>query len=341
MARLRLGGIKAFEKRAYLTSLCRRGGDVLRDICARLAADEINLSLLTHIANADNETHKSITSACTGNAEGFAGYILWKESQGECDVGKLLSDVSIISIFPHDQRVDVIGSLIGVLAGQGIIPHGFASSPSAITTVVPSSAFEDVIYSLFQAFEFPTYASPLDWHAAYRGQEELLHEIICSYEEEIIKVYNVTQLDGLDLWDLHLPFRRLGDLGALMLEWHQMQLRMPFLVSKASPDEISMTFAFCLAAGRRREAERVFDRYLPGPQPRSRGPVSVLFLHGPHFGDRYGIASALVKSLGNAGIIPLAVSCAVSSISVVVAEEDSKQIIKALDPRFRIPGKKL
>jgi len=336
MSKVRLGGIKAFEKRTYLTSWCRSGQDALLDICGRFAAEKINLGLLTHIA--DNGTHESVTAASTENTESDAGYTLWKGSYGECNVGKLLTDVSIISIFPHNQKLDVTGSLMSVLAAKSVRPHGLASSPSAMTVLVSSASFEEIIYGLFDAFEFPTYSSPLDWHAAYRGQEELLNEIICSYEEEIIKVYNIAQQDGLDLWTIILPSESLGNLGAALLELHQFQLKMPFLVSKPLPDAANICFAFCFTAARRDEVKQAFDRCLAARELSCRGPVSVFFLHGPHFGDRYGIASTCIKSLGEAGIFPLAVSCAVSSISLVVEGKDSNRIIGALGSGFRIPA---
>jgi aspartokinase len=207
--------------------------------------------------------------------------------------------------------------------------------------LVPSANFEEVIYGLFDAFEFPTYSSPLDWHAAYRGQEELLSEIICSYEEEIIKVYNVTQYDDLDLWNIILPLRSLGDFGIALFELNQLQLRMPFLVSKTSLDAVTICFAFCFAAARHDEVRQVFNRCLAAGELFCHGPVSVFFMHGPHFGDRHGIVSTCIKSLGNAGIVPLAVSCTVSSISVVVEGNDSKRITAALESSFRIPVKKL
>ncbi len=337
MARIRLGGIKAFEKRAYLTSSCRSGGDVLRDICTRLAAERINLSLLTHIA--DNGVHWSITAACTGDADGFSSYIHWKESHGECSVGKLLRDVSMISVFPYHQRIDVIGCLLGAVAGKGIRLHGLASSPSAVTALVSAADFEPSVYSLFEVFEFPTYSSPLDWHAAYRGQEELLNEIICSYEEELIKVYDVTHHDELDLWNITLPFPRLADFGRLLCALHQADRRMPFLVSKTSPEETGLCFAFCVASVHRAQVTQLFEREMPDRDCLPSGPVSVFFLHGPHFGDRYGIASTLVKGLDNARIIPLAVSCAVSSMSVVVHDRDARRIMEALQSSFLIPAK--
>jgi len=113
-------------------------------------------------------------------------------------------------------------------------------------------------------------------------------------------------------------------------------MRMPFLISKASPDGADLCFAFCTAAACRQEVRRLFEQAMPALEVFARGPVSVFFLHGPHFGDRHGIASTLVRSLDIAGIIPLAVSCAVSSMSVVVQGQDSTQITEALHSSFLI-----
>jgi aspartokinase len=338
MSKMRLGGIKAFQKRAYLTSLCRSGDDALGDICSRLAAEQINISLLIHIA--DTGVREAITAASTDNAEGFSSYIHWKVSHGQCSVGKLLTDISTISIFPHDQKLAVIGSLIGALAGSGIQPYGFASSPSAMTVLVPSSDLEDTVSGLFDAFEFPAYSSPLDWHAAYLGQEEVLNQIICSYQEEVIKVYNLAHHIGLDLWRITLPLTGFGDFGSVLLELDELLFRMPFLVAQSSPDAENAYLAFCVSASYRDEVRKALGRNLPDVGLFRLGPVSVFFIHGPHFGDRYGIANACMCSLRNANIDPLAMSCAVSSVSVVVAGEDSKRTLEALSSSFQIPARR-
>ena len=119
-----------------------------------------------------------------------------------------------------------------------------------------------------------------------------------------------------------------------------MLLRMPFLVSKSSPDAESIYFAFCFAASYRDAVKEALGRNLPDVDLFCHGPVSVFFLHGPHFGDRYGIANACVRSLRNADIAPLALSCAVSSVSVVIDGEDSKRSLEALSSSFRIPARK-
>jgi aspartokinase len=65
--------------------------------------------------------------------------------------------------------------------------------------------------------------------------------------------------------------------------------------------------------------------------------VAALFLHGPHFGDRYGIANALIQTLEQSHTEILALGCAVSSISVVIDAEDIPTATRALQTAFSIP----
>src|SRR5208337_2861903 len=109
MSTIRLGGVKVFENRAYLCSSCR-SGDALDIICSLLAADRINLGLLTHMA--DTEPGESITAACAKSDGCFSGYILEKAGRGECKTAEIEKDVSRISIFPHDQKPEVAASLL-------------------------------------------------------------------------------------------------------------------------------------------------------------------------------------------------------------------------------------
>jgi hypothetical protein len=339
MSKMRLGAIKVFEECAYLTSLCRTGEDTLGDICSRLAADHINLSLMTHIA--DNGVCESITAACTKSIEGFSSYIEWKASHGKCSVGKLQSNNCIISIFPHYQKLNVTGTLMGILAGSGIRPYGFASSPSAMTMIVSSSDFQGAIEGLFDAFEFSSYRSPWDWRAAYRSQEKLVKEVSCSYREQSIKIYEISHRIDLDLWNITLPLECLGNFGAALLDLNELGIRrMPFLVSSSSPDAEGLYFAFSFGAVHREKVRHALDQNLPGVDRYCLGPVSVFFLHGPHFGDRYGIANALVRALQNAGIPPLGLSCTMSSITAVIQGSDSKQTISALNANFQVPAGK-
>jgi hypothetical protein len=338
MPKMKLGGVKALEKHAYLTSMCRSAEDTLGDICSRLAADRINLSLLTHVA--DTGAHESTTNASTEGTDGFSSYVHWKEIHGECSIGKLLPDISLVSIFPHDQKPGVTGLLIGVLSRAGIMPRGFASSPSAITTVLSPSDLEGFIGTLFDDFEVRAYTSALDWQSAYRNQGKPVKEVLCSYQEEIIKIYNIAHHTDLDLWCLALPLHRIGDFGKVLLELDELQLKMPFLVSNCSPDKPEIYFSFCVSAAHRNQVKQVLVRNLTGLDSFCLGPVFLLFLLGPHFGDRYGIANTLLRVLRNAGIPLLALSYTVSSFSLVIRGSSPDLSIAALYSNFQIPGRK-
>jgi len=334
MSTIRLGGVKVIENRAYLCSSCR-SGDALEVICSVLAADRINLGLLTHIA--DTVPGESITAACAKSDGSFSGYILEKAGRGECKTAEIEKDVSRISIFPHDQRPEVTASLLSILDANAIKPYGFASSPSAITIVVSSPDFNMAMERLFDAFAFAAWGSYSQWQAACRMDEQQHSEVRCSYNEEIIAIYGITRQTGLDLYNVSLPAEYMGRFGSFLSILGELDLKLPFLVSNSAPGEKSIHFSFALSSDQRQRAGQAFDNHLPGREYSRRGPVSALYVHGPHFGDRYGIANAFVRSLRNAGIPILALSCAVSSISAVIAGDDPSKAVEALNTRFQTP----
>ncbi len=338
MLKIRLGGIKVFERRACLFPLCRCGADALDDICSHLAADRINLGLLVHIA--EFGTRKSLTAASLKSIEASSGYLYGKNHPNECNVEETLADACRVSVFPHDQRPDVTASLIGILAGNGIKPYAFGSSSSSMTVIVSSSDFQGTMEGLFDAFEFRAYDSYKDWQITYRGQEES-KEVRLPYHEQIITIHDFGHRADLDLWNVTLPFKRLGDLGAALSRMDQSRIRMPFLVSISPPGEENSYFSFLFESAHHDRVEDALSENLHGPEFSCLGQVAAFFLLGPHFGDRYGIAHALVKALRKAGVPLLALSCAVSSVSFVVHAGDSNQTIEALNSVIQTPAGQL
>jgi aspartokinase len=334
-AKTRLGGIKILEGRSHLISSMQGGEGVLTDICARLAASRINLSTLTHVA--DNGKRDCVTAVGMESAEGFSSYFLLKLDQSRGATVRLQSDVTILSIFPHDQKPQVTGSLLFFLGKEGIRPQGLASSPSAMTVLISAMDMEKVIDGLFEAFDFSAYRSPFDWHAAYRGKEQVLKEIICSYEEQVIKIYGIACQPDLDFWHIPLPFSKLSHLGEALLSLHEEGVKLPFLVGQSGP-EMSLLMGFCLAGEHREMTLQALSRYLPEIKLFHDDSVTMVSLHGPHFGDRYGIIHALVKSLHEAEVQALAISCAVSSISAVVRSGELERALQAIERVFEVPS---
>jgi aspartokinase len=224
--------------------------------------------------------------------------------------------------------------LLQVLARKEITLQGMASSPSAVSTIVSTAETEAAIDTFFEAFKFPAYRSPSDWYAAYEGKEHLLKKIIASYQEKVIRIYDIVQQSDLDLWSLTVAQSDLGDLGAALITLGQSEIRMVFVIALPSLEN-RLSFSFCLPEGGEAQIREVFSSHLGNTALTCHSQVAALYIHGPHFGDRYGISHALVKALESKGVSLLALGCTVSSLSVIVGEQDLDGAVQALEASFQ------
>lgn len=73
---------------------------------------------------------------------------------------------------------------------------------------------------------------------------------------------------------------------------------------------------------------------------RSQQPVDILFFHGPHFQDRYGIAEAAFRTLNQDRITLHSVSCTGTSVYIVVNGGETELAKEMLSQGFMVPGYK-
>ena len=66
-------------------------------------------------------------------------------------------------------------------------------------------------------------------------------------------------------------------------------------------------------------------------------PVELVYFHGPHFGDRYGIADTALGTLRRKGLPILAAGCTGASVYIVVPEQRSAEIKQILSDVFDTP----
>jgi len=334
MQKIQLGGIKILDGQSRIESSCDRAENGLARICRQLGAERMNLSLLIHMA--DDGKGKAATTLCTESCCGFTGYYLAKLDTAS--VVDVLHNVGILSTFPHDRRPRLTGALLELLARERIHPIGMASSPSAMSVLTPAADMKRVIDGLFETFELPDCRSPLEWHAAYLGKEQMFRDVVGSYEEQAIKVYAILDQPGLDLWTFRLNSMWMGHMGTALKEMDGLGVKMPFFVAHWYQDR-GLIATLCFAASHREDVRRVIDERLPYAAS-SHQDAAAVFLHGPHFGDRHGIANELTTSLQEAAIKPLALSCAVHSISVVLKSDNLRPGVHAISTRFHVPGAK-
>lgn len=67
-------------------------------------------------------------------------------------------------------------------------------------------------------------------------------------------------------------------------------------------------------------------------------PVELLYFHGPHFQDRFGVADAMFGELQKHQVKILAAGCTGTSIYLVLKDKMAKPTAKILTNIFQVPN---
>jgi hypothetical protein len=306
-------------------------------VCGPLAEHRINLSFLTHVAG-DREV------VCTESRNGSAALSLLQTYADPEAALALQAGTAILAVYPHDKRPEVFGTFIRSLARARVVIHGLGSSPSAIAAVLSSTRIKPAVEQLFEHFRFPGFASPQEFFSAQPPPKEYVEKVVATYQEKITKVYWIIPHSDLDLWGMSIATSDiLAGFAAALMEMGALGLTIPFLI--ALPGLGSQDFILSFSTARRQrtgedhgpELRRILKHHLPELRPMRLTPVAGIFLHGPHFGDRYGIAHTLVAALEAAHISLLALSCTISSISLIIRQHELAAAQVILGNTFAAP----
>jgi aspartokinase len=115
-------------------------------------------------------------------------------------------------------------------------------------------------------------------------------------------------------------------------------MNLTFLATSPSHEEGKRILAFSLPASQSEAYARVIKRIAPQIDFREIPSVIIFSMNGPHFGDRYGIVSELMESLGIRRVDLLALSCTIASISGVVPRRQFEPALEAIQERFEVPS---
>jgi aspartokinase len=333
----RVGGLKVIEAGACLVSSSPGGEFRLGpQVTGPLADHKINITFLTHVAG-------DRTSLCISSPEGETTLARLKHLAGREDAFQLQADTVIMAVYPHDKRPEIIGAFIRSLARSRSIVYGLASSPSAITGILESRRKVRAVNQLFQDFQFSSVATPEEFFAAQEIPEEYVRKVVATYQEKKIKVYWIVPQPDLDLWAVSIPTPDvLEEVADILTHLGEFGLTIPFLIAIPRLGTRELLFAFSTSRAPDSEDQgslvrRVLNERLPGLRPMRLIPVAGIFLHGPHFGDRYGIAHALVEALEKVGVSILALSCTISSISVIIRQHELAPALLVLGQVFEAP----
>ncbi len=304
------------------------------DICAPLARNKINLTFFTHLSG-DRQV------ICTANKMGEEAFSLVKRHAGSQSVLHLQRGIAVIAVYPHEKRPEILGTFIRSLARARVVLHGLASSPSAISVVLSSRRVEAVVQQLFEHFHFPAFASPQEFFAAQPPPAELVQQVVAAYQEKVIKVYWIMPQPDLDLWGAQISSTAiLEGFAEALIEFGELGLKIPFLVASPGGKDFLLSFSTSRAPSpgdQGAEVLRILQRHLPDIRPMRLTPVAGIFLHGPHFGDRYGVVDTFLQALRRARVSLLALSCTVSSISGILRQQELAAAMQVLQETFEAP----
>jgi len=159
-------------------------------------------------------------------------------------------------------------------------------------------------------------------------------ETIAVYWESRIKTYGFQRINDLALIELSYTLSDIKSLGELFSKDDLKTLRPKFIIAQVTNHEIS--FNFCLPVKESKALRRLLEKTSHPISCRNIQPVSIVFFHGPHFGDRYGIADATFSTLSKAGIKILASGCSLASVFLVLATHDIDKAEEALAETFEV-----
>lgn len=164
-------------------------------------------------------------------------------------------------------------------------------------------------------------------------------ETIAVYWESTIRIYGITIQPGLTLFKLVCPIGS-GTQLSHQLKALQQEVERFYLVTAQQIDGDLQQFSFLVDQERTGTVCRILDNGISGENsfaPMTIENVALVYLHGPHFQDRYGIADAALSLLEKNDFSILASGCTGTSVHLVVKESKAQAVVQCLGQTFVVP----
>lgn len=159
-------------------------------------------------------------------------------------------------------------------------------------------------------------------------------ETIAVYWESRIKTYGFQRISELALIELSCPFAGVKSMGEILTSHGIQGLNAPFILAQESDGTLS--FVFCLPERQGMQFHASLEQTRIPTVRRYSYPVGIIFFHGPHFGDRYGIAEAAFSAVAKEGIQLIASGCASSSVYLIIGQDDLDRAEQELRKTFEV-----
>jgi aspartokinase len=163
-------------------------------------------------------------------------------------------------------------------------------------------------------------------------------ETIAVYWENKIKTYGFQIEIELSLFQISIAPHELARLGSTFFN-NINDINFSWILVQQSPKQVFRVYIL-LAQKWKQPMQALLERYQENGTRldlRTESPVEMVFFHGPHFGDRYGIADTALRTLREKGLPIIAAGCTGASVYIILPEHCAAKASDILSGSFDTP----
>jgi hypothetical protein len=163
-------------------------------------------------------------------------------------------------------------------------------------------------------------------------------ETIAVYWEPVIKTYGLDVQKNLSMVSFSAHLKEIcANWAGCFQRWRPANRMVLAFARPAGPDRLRLHLLF-------NGAVDLFDVAALAHNPSKHAiridkPVELIQFHGPHFGDRYGIAAAALGALEAMQVPIKGAACCGASVYLVLPENQAETACQALSKAFMVPGR--
>lgn len=304
----------------------------------RLAAERVNIAFL-HLDFL--RTPGRITCLVAPEAGLFPAEGISMRNGGEEAASP--SGAGLVSAFPHRFKPGLIGAVFRALNQGDSRWHCLATSGSILALVADFSSGKRIAEAICRYVDLPEGRAkhcPGQEYDDIARSLKVAPETVARYEESRIRTYGIHLKTGLTICSGYLRPAEMGSWGRLMMDMANSNFCFVY-ASAAVTAEKGVRMDLVLDLNKQKTG--VPEDLMQMPEApalarlETRKTSEMLSFHGPHFGDRYGIADKAMGCLERSGVPVWMAGCVGATVSLVVPPGMGARGAEALSEIFYTP----
>lgn len=163
-------------------------------------------------------------------------------------------------------------------------------------------------------------------------------QTIAVYWESKVKVYSITHVTDLSMVRLTFPLKATEKVGKELTDLEDSVQRFELVTQDCVNSTLSQ-FNLFIRRSKQEMAKGILTNLGTKLQTKItlNSPVELIYLHGPHFQDRFGIVEVAFSALKSGNIEIIAAGCAGTTIYIALPHKQGESASQILRDTFIIP----